>query len=502
MEMDSKMQNINLSQINQKYILNKQNAASSPIEASKKVQQVKGGDNKVKKALAGLAIAGTVIAAGVGICKGVIKPKKAIEQITDIDQDGIGKLLKENDKLTGRFQKNMKDGSKVVMEYTDGILQKSTKTASDGTQIFEKVYSKAPNGDLLVNNKNITEISRQAKKHQDKAVSLLYKKDVSLDELKGLDRKYLSKNQIQELDLKIKTKQEAIELEAKKAKEAEELAKKQAREAQERAAKEAQERAQKEAQEKAQEKAIERINEFSKSLDSKSEEELSQLLKDINKEIDSIDKRRDFLTDRIQKEDILRYNELQEKDTLCRGEINKRRTKYKERFFNAEPNKKVKTNHFSDYTTEDEQRAIESYYDDYVCNFGLRSGNIKDSDLVKIDLMDSAFRKAPALENDAVVYRCIGNIDGLDSISPGYIMPHKGYVSTSVNLSNDQFDQFISYAKSSNGLFMKIKVPKGTKGIYGGIEEFILPRDTQIKINSINIVDGYKVADCEYILPN
>ena len=48
MEMDSKMQNINLSQINQKYILNKQNAASSPIEASKKVEQVKGGDNKVK----------------------------------------------------------------------------------------------------------------------------------------------------------------------------------------------------------------------------------------------------------------------------------------------------------------------------------------------------------------------------------------------------------------------------------------------------------------------
>lgn len=238
------MQNVNLSQINQKYILNKQDNTSNPIEAGQSTQQVKDGDNKMKKALTGLAVVGTVIVAGVGIYKSAIKPKNAIEQITDITQGGIGKLLKENDKLTGKFQKTMEDGSKVVMEYTDGILQKSTKTASDGTQIFEKVYSRVSNGDLLVNNKNITEISRQARKHQDDFTSLMKKQDVSLGELQGFDKKNLSKNQIQELDLRIKTKQETIELEAKKAKEAEELAKKQAQEAQERAAKEAQERAQ------------------------------------------------------------------------------------------------------------------------------------------------------------------------------------------------------------------------------------------------------------------
>lgn len=245
MEMDLKMQNINSSQINQKYILNKQNAASNPIETGQNTQQVNDGDNKMKKAFTGLAIAGAVVAAGVGIYKGVIKPKKAVEQITDITQDGIGKLLKENDKLTGKFQKTMEDGSKVVMEYTDGILQKSTKTAADGTQIFEKVYSKAPNGDLLVNNKNITEISKQVREHQNDFTSLMKKQDVSLDELKAFNKKNLSENQIQELDLKIKTKQDAIELEVKKAKEAEELAKKQAHKAQECAAKEAQERAQK-----------------------------------------------------------------------------------------------------------------------------------------------------------------------------------------------------------------------------------------------------------------
>ena len=200
------MKNINLSQVNQKYISNKQNSTSNPIEAKQNTEQIKDGNNKMKKALAGLAIAGAVIAAGAGIYKGVIKPKKTIEQITDIDQDGIGKLLKENDKLTGRFQKNMKDGSKVVMEYTDGILQRSTKTASDGTQIFEKVYSKAHNGDLLVNNKNITEISRQARKHQDDFVSLMKKQDASLDELQGFDRSNLLQKQIVELDEKIKAK--------------------------------------------------------------------------------------------------------------------------------------------------------------------------------------------------------------------------------------------------------------------------------------------------------
>ena len=241
------MQNLNLSQVNQKYILNKQDNTSSPIQVQRNTEQVKDGNNKIKKALGGLAIAGAVVMAGVGIYKGVIKPKKAVEQITDITQDGIGKLLKENDKLTGKFQKTMKDGSNVVVEYTDGILQKSIKTASDGSLIFEKVYSKAPNGDLLVNNKNITEISRQAAKHQNDFLVLMKKQNASLDELQGFDKKNLSKKQIADLDGKIKTKQDAIKLELTKAEEAKELAEKQAREAQ-RAAEEAQEAAKKLAQ--------------------------------------------------------------------------------------------------------------------------------------------------------------------------------------------------------------------------------------------------------------
>ena len=42
---------------------------------------------------------------------------------------------------TGNITSTGKDGSKVVMEYVDGVLQKSTKTAKDGTKIFDKAYT-------------------------------------------------------------------------------------------------------------------------------------------------------------------------------------------------------------------------------------------------------------------------------------------------------------------------------------------------------------------------
>ena len=294
------MENVNLSQANQAYLTNQQ-ANSNPIETKKEIEQIENGDKKINKALAGLAIAGAVIATGIGIYKGVIKPKKAVQQITDVAQDELEELLKENNKLTGKFRKTTESGAQILMEYnngviqkstktisdgtqitaeyangimknstttksdgtkifvefSDGILKKSTKTAPDGTKISEKVYSKASNGDLLVNGKNVTEISRQAKNHKDDFDKLMANQNASLEELQGFDKKNLSKKQIDELDLKIKAKKEAVELEIKKAKEAEELAKKQAQEA-----KEAQEAAAKEAQEAAAKLAKENEEKF------------------------------------------------------------------------------------------------------------------------------------------------------------------------------------------------------------------------------------------------
>ena len=49
-------------------------------------------------------------------------------------------ILADGTKYTGNITSTGKDGSKVVMEYVDGVLQKSTKTAKDGTKVFEKTY--------------------------------------------------------------------------------------------------------------------------------------------------------------------------------------------------------------------------------------------------------------------------------------------------------------------------------------------------------------------------
>ncbi len=185
----------------------------------------------------GLAITGAAVAVGVGVYFGKIKPRKAIEQIknvpdseivekiTDITQDGISKLLAENGKLTGKFSKTMEDGSRVVMEYSNGVLRKSTKTAKDGALIFEKIYEQTNKG-LFVNGINLTEIAQNAKKHQEDFKNLINKQDISLEELQNFNKKNLSKKQITELDVKIKAKQEALEKAAKEAQEAaEKLAK-------------------------------------------------------------------------------------------------------------------------------------------------------------------------------------------------------------------------------------------------------------------------------------
>ena len=55
---------------------------------------------------------------------------------------------------------------------------------------------------------------------------------------------------------------------------------------------------------------------------------------------------------------------------------------------------------------------------------------------------------------------------------------------------------------SQDGYIMRIKLPIGTKGVLGGYDEYLLPRNAQIKVVKINNVNGVKIADCEYILPH
>ena len=153
-----------------------------------------------------------------------------------------------------------------------------------------------------------------------------------------------------------------------------------------------------------------------------------------------------------------------------------------------------------------------TYYDAYPYNDLLRKGEKLDSKAIEeIKAMDEIFNMAPPLKNDAVVYRAVhGSNLGIESqnnfvesLKEGMIITDKSYLSTAATSDNPQFSQFADCAidNSFAGL-MRIKLPKGTKGIYGGYDEYLLPRNSQIKINKMEVVDGVKIMDCEYILPN
>ena len=64
----------------------------------------------------------------------------AVNAFKEIGAFNKGKaVLADGTNYTGKIVNELKDGSKVVMEYLDGVLQKSTKTKGTET-IFEKTY--------------------------------------------------------------------------------------------------------------------------------------------------------------------------------------------------------------------------------------------------------------------------------------------------------------------------------------------------------------------------
>ena len=109
---------------------------------------------------------------------------------------------------TGNITSTGKDGSKVVMEYVDGVLQKSTKTAKDGTKIFDKAYTWAEdglikevkkNGETILDENKLIEIYK-------KANTKLIRKD-SLEcrfpnVIKNLEEIYADVNKIDDVDFK------------------------------------------------------------------------------------------------------------------------------------------------------------------------------------------------------------------------------------------------------------------------------------------------------------
>ena len=102
-------------------------------------------------------------------------------------------ILTDGTKYTGNITSTGKDGSKVVMEYVDGVLQKSTKTAKDGTKIFEKIYelnNKNEKVVKIIKNEtpeviNVTQRCKIVKEQQARLKSLFKNNEhLSADELK------------------------------------------------------------------------------------------------------------------------------------------------------------------------------------------------------------------------------------------------------------------------------------------------------------------------------
>ncbi len=274
------------------------------------------------------------------------------------------------------------------------------------------------------------------------------------------------------------------------------------------------------------------VNVFTEDLATKTDAEIQDLEKELTKTTDKIiNSAQQSYTQRynepfpnfddsltyLEKTNIEQYDEYyisRDKRLACSKELHIRKNNKITEAVCRKTDTPIKTSNYSDFATDEESRAISNYHDLYMYNDSLRNG-CDPSQIQDVVLMDRVIKKAPELTQNSVVYRAVHGADpGLrtlknsvyerqqafvDSIKPNMIISDKSFVSTSTTATSQQFQQFID--TENNGVIMRIKLPKGTKGIYGGYNEYILPRDSQIKINSIETINGYKVADCEYLLP-
>ena len=164
--------------------------------------------------------------------------------------------------------------------------------------------------------------------------------------------------------------------------------------------------------------------------------------------------------------------------------------------------KQVVSKYYKEYLSDKEIKSLNKYIETYGNNSGLREGIISKGDLRR----DGAFLKAPALQDNATVYRGLERLrlnssqKYIDSLKPGMIIKEPAFLSTSTSLSDLKNTIFIDNAFNSHGAIMRIQLPKGTKGILLDYNEYLLPRNSKIKINSMEIVDGTKILNCEYLL--
>lgn len=225
-----KMTDLRINNFN-KAIASPQFRANENVTKPTELDEKKGLSKGAKWAIGtGLAILGTY---GIYLAtKGKVKPKanpkptpattgqnNPIQEIKEFALDVFKKegkfnqgkaILADGTKYTGNIISECKDGSKVVMEYVDGVLQKSTKTAKDGTKIFDKAYTWAEdglikevkkNGETILDENKLIEIYKKAntKLIQDEHNALAVKYP---NLIKNLEEIYADINKIDDVDFK------------------------------------------------------------------------------------------------------------------------------------------------------------------------------------------------------------------------------------------------------------------------------------------------------------
>lgn len=199
--------------------------ASKPVDAEEKQGMSSTAKWAIGLGLTALAATGIYFATK-GQVKGpnpTPKPDNPIPEIKEMAVNAFkeagnkfdkGKaILADGTNYTGNITNECKDGSKVVMEYVDGVLQKSTKTAKDGTKIFDKTYSyiydgKVPylsgvkkNGEVILDEKKLIELYKKANKEliekNHDALSIKYPNII-----KNLEEIYADVNKIDNVDFR------------------------------------------------------------------------------------------------------------------------------------------------------------------------------------------------------------------------------------------------------------------------------------------------------------
>ena len=196
------METVRLSQVNQALI---SSVSKVQKEQSKVLEQKKNG----KKLLAFGALAVSAFAvAGLAIYKG--KTKK----LSDINfNKGIATLRKNNQNFSGKIKTKLMNGDKTILEYSDGILNKSIRT---GEKNISKTFSVNEQGEKIVEivkdgkteTKNISATIEIVKKEQAKLKELLSDKQLSSDEFENEvgKLKYINKKQKAEIAEALKRK--------------------------------------------------------------------------------------------------------------------------------------------------------------------------------------------------------------------------------------------------------------------------------------------------------